>query len=188
MIDFDHAVLLPIDMQMGFDDPGNPPRWNRQLDANGLALLAAWRDAGRPIIHARHDSVQPGSNLAVDHPGNRHRPGFAPQGDEPLVSKSVNSAFIGTDLDLRLRRLGARHVVVFGLVTDMCVSTTIRMGANLGWDMILVPDACDCFALPDQNGRLIPAEQIHAAHVATLQHEFCTVLTTADLTNYRVAA
>jgi nicotinamidase-related amidase len=181
MIDLGQAVLLPIDMQMGFDDAGSPSRWNRDLDANGLTLLAAWRAARRPIIHVRHDSVQPGSTLAAGQPGNRHRPGFEPQGDEPLITKSVNSAFIGTDLDLRLRRLEAKHVVVFGLVTDMCVSTTIRMGANLGWNMILVPDACDCFALPDGKGGTIPADQIHAAHVATLAYEFCRVLNVVDL-------
>lgn len=188
MTDLDRAVLLPIDMQQGFDDPGAPPRWNAQLDANGLRLLAAWREAGRPIIHVRHDSVQPGSALAPTSPGNRFRPGFEPKGDEPLVSKSVNSAFIGTDLDLRLRRLGATHVVVFGLVTDQCVSTTIRMGANMGWDIILVPDACDCFALPDGRGGTIPAEQIQAAHVATLAFEFCRTMSVAELTGLRQAA
>ncbi len=182
MIDLDRAVLLPIDMQVGFDHPRHPPRWNVDVDANGLALLAAWRAASRPIIHIRHDSVQPGSPLVAGQPGNRHRPGFSPQGDEPLVTKSVNSAFIGTDLDLRLRRVGAKHVVVFGLVTDMCVSTTVRMGANLGWDMILAPEACDCFALPDGRGGTIPAAQIHAAHVATLAYEFCRTTTVAELT------
>lgn len=181
MIDLDNAVLLPIDMQMGFDDPGSPPRWNADLDANGLALLTAWRSANRPIIHVRHDSIQPGSTLAPDRPGNRLRPGFEPQGNEPLMTKTVNAAFIGTDLDLRLRRLGARHVVVFGLLTDQCVSTTIRVGANLGWDMILVPDACDCFALPNGQGGIIPADQIHAAHVATLAFEFCRTLSVAEL-------
>ena len=187
-IDFANAVLLPIDMQQGFDDPTAPRRWNAHVDANGLALLAAWRDAQRPIIHVRHDSVKPGSTFAPGRPGNALRPGFEPQGDEPLVTKTVNSAFIGTDLDLRLKRLGAKHVVVFGLVTDMCVSTTIRTGANMGWDMVLVPDACDCFDLPDGRGGIIPAEQIQAAHVATLAYEFCRTLSTAELTGLRAAA
>lgn len=182
MIDFASAVLLPIDMQQGFDHAGTPPRWNRDINANGRALIAAWRAAGRPIIHVRHDSILPGSSLAPGQPGNRHQPGFEPKGDEPLVAKSVNSAFIGTDLDLRLRRLGAKHVVAFGMVTDMCVSTTIRMGANLGWDMILVPDACDTFDLPDGRGGTILAEQVHVAHVATLAYEFCRVMSVAELT------
>ena len=187
-IDLNHAVLLPIDMQLAFDEPGWPRRWNSAVDANGLSLIGAWRAAGRPIIHVRHDSVQPGSTLASSAPGNAFRPGFGPHGHEPLLSKSVNSAFIGTDLDLRLKRLGAKHVVVFGISTDMCVSTTIRTGANMGWDMILVPDASDCFDLPDGRGGTIPAEEVQRAHVATLGFEFCRVLSTAELTGLRAAA
>jgi nicotinamidase-related amidase len=170
-----------IDVQMGFDDPSWPERWNPDMETNGRALLACWRAAGAPIVHVRHDSVQPGSTLAPGHWGNAFRDGFAPQGDEPVVSKSVNSAFIGTDLDLRLRRLGAEKIVAFGISTDMCVSTTVRTGANMGWTMALVEDACDCFDLPDGRGGTIPARVIHDAHVATLAAEFCEVTTTAGL-------
>ena len=187
-IDLDRAVLLPVDMQQAFDGPPWPRRWNQQVDANGLALLKAWRAAGRPIIHVRHDSVQPGSSLAPGTPGNAFRPGFDPRDSEPLVTKSVNSAFIGTDLDLRLKRLGARHVVTFGISTDMCVSTTVRTGANMGWDMILVPDACDCFDLPDGQGGTVAAEDVQRAHVATLAFEFCRIMPTAELTGLRAAA
>jgi len=187
-IDWDRAVLLPIDMQQAFDGPQWPQRWNREVDANGLALLAAWRAASRPIIHVRHDSVQPGSSLAPGAPGNAFRPGFDPLPGEALVTKSVNSAFIGTDLDLSLKRLGERHVVTFGISTDMCVSTTVRTGANMGWDMILVPDASDCFELPDGNGGTIPAIDIHRAHVATLAFEFCRSSTTGELTGLKAAA
>src|SRR6266404_1658275 len=172
-LDLDHAVLLSIDMQQAFNCPPWPCRWNDEVDANGLALLAEWRSAGRPIIHVRHDSLQPGSTLARGASGNQFRPGFGPGEGEQLIVKNVNSAFIGTDLDTRLGKLGARHVVAFGISTDMCVSTTVRMGANLGWDMVLVPDACDCFDLPcPYGGDWIPAEQVQAAHVATLAYEF----------------
>ena len=187
-IDWDRAVLLPIDMQQAFDADGWPRRWNRNADANGLALLAAWRAAARPIIHVRHDSVQPGSSLAPGSPGNAFRPGFEPLTGEALVTKSVNSAFIGTDLDLRLKRLGAKHVVTFGISTDMCVSTTVRTGANMGWDMILVPDASDCFDLPDGDGGTIPAADVHRAHVATLAFEFCRTFSTEELTRRAEAA
>ncbi len=187
-LDLDKTVLLPIDMQRGFDDPSWPRRWNKEAEANGLALIGAWRQAGRPIIHVRHDSASPGSTLAPGTPGNLFLPGYGPVDGEQLVTKSVNSAFIGTDLDLRLRRLGARHVVVFGISTDMCVSTTIRTGANMGWDMVLVPDACDCFDLPDGKGGTIPAEAVHAAHVATLAYEFCRTFGSAELVGLRAAA
>ena len=180
-LDLDRAVLLPIDMQQAFDAPPWPKRWNDQVDENGLALLRKWREAGRPIIHVRHDSVMEGSSLAPGTHGNRFRPGFEPLDGEPLVTKSVNSAFIGTDLDLKLRRLGAKHVVAFGISTDMCVSTTVRTGSNMGWDMVLAADACDCFDLPDGKGGTIPAEAVQAAHVATLGFEFCKVVATGDL-------
>ena len=85
-VDFSSAVLLPIDMQQAFDAPPWPRRWNSDVDANGLALLQAWRAAGRPIIHIRHDSVQPGSSLAPGALGNAFRPGFEPLENEPLVT------------------------------------------------------------------------------------------------------
>ncbi|WP_077960334.1 cysteine hydrolase family protein [Ensifer adhaerens] len=177
----DNAVLLPIDMQQAFDSAPWPRRWNDAVDRNGLALLAAWRASGRPVIHVRHDSVEDGSTLALGSPGNAFRPGFGPEGTEPLVTKGVNAAFIGTDLDLRLRRLGVDTVVAFGISTDMCVSTSVRVGANLGYRMILVEDACDCFDQADGEGGVISARDIHRAHVATLRAEFAEVTTTAAL-------
>lgn len=177
----DDAVLLLIDYQQAFDHAPWPRGWNTNVDANGQVLLAAWRTAGRPLIHVRHDSVEPTSALRPGQPGNAFRPGFEPRDDEALVTKSVNSAFIGTDLDLRLRRMGAKKMVACGISTDMCVSTTIRTGANMGWEMILAEDACDCFDLPDRKGGIIPAKDVHAAHVATLGFEFCAVATTGEL-------
>lgn len=181
----ENAVLIPIDMQRAFDADPWPRRWNERLDENGLALLAAWRASGRPIIHVRHDSVEPNSTLRPATEGNALRPGFEPQSGEPLVTKTVNAAFIGTDLDLRLRRLGASTVVLFGISTDMCVSTSVRVGANMGYRVILVEDACDCFDLPDGEGGTIAARDIHRAHIATLRHEFATVLRTAELVSGR---
>ena len=86
-IDFDRAVLLPIDMQRAFDASPWPRRWNDQVDENGLALLSKWRETGRPIIHIRHDSVMEGSSLAPGTDGNRFRSGFEPLAGEPLVAE-----------------------------------------------------------------------------------------------------
>jgi nicotinamidase-related amidase len=170
-----HSALIPIDVQQAFDLPASS---NPAMEANGLRLLAAWRRAGLPLIHVRHDSVQAGSPFASGRPGNALRPGFEPLGHEPLVTKSVNAAFIGTDLDLRLRRLGVQQLVLFGLTTDMCVSTTARVAANLGYRTIVVGDATACFDLVDAAGRTIPAADLHRAHLATLHAEFATVTTT----------
>ena len=180
MFDPQTTVLIPIDMQRAFDGPPWPPRWNDRVDENGRALLAAWRAARAPIIHVRHDSIQPGGTLAPGQPGNALRDGFEPLEGEPVVSKGVNAAFIGTDLDLRLRRLGATRIVLFGISTDMCVSTSVRVGSNLGWRVTLVEDACDCFDLPDGRGGVVSARDVHRAHVATLGFEFADVAGTAE--------
>jgi len=169
------TALIPIDVQQAFDLEASS---NPAMEANGLRLLAAWRATGRPLIHVRHDSVQPGSPFRPGQPGNPLRPGFEPQGDEPLVSKSVNAAFIGTDLDLRLRRLGVQQVVLFGLTTDMCVSTSARVAANLGYRTVVVGDATACFDLVDADGVMVPAAEIHRAHLATLHAEFGRVVDT----------
>ena len=162
----ENPVLISIDMQQGFDIDGQwPARWNSHCDENGIKLPDHWRKKSWPVIHVRHDSVEQNSTL---------RPGS----DEFVVSKSVNSAFIGTDLDLRLRRYHASKLVMFGMTTDQCVSTTVRTGANMGWSCVLIEDACDCFELKSSEGKIISAIDLHAAHVATLAFEFCEVYKT----------
>ena len=104
------TVLLPVDVQEGFFQPDAPRLGAWDFEPKGLALLSAWRRNGWPILHIRHDSVEPASRLRPDRAGNSFRPGFAPHAGEPLIAKSVNSAFLGTDLDLRLKRLGADGV------------------------------------------------------------------------------
>lgn len=180
-MDLRNAVLIPIDVQRGFDFPPWGRRNNPGMEDNGRALLAGWRQAGKPIIHIRHDSVWPNSPLRPEHEGNAFRPGFEPKQAEPVVPKSVNCAFLGTDLDLRLRRAKANTVVLFGVSTDMCVSTTARIASNMGYQTVIVSDACFCFDQPFGDGRVIPAEAIQDAHLATLQAEFGAVVETAQI-------
>jgi len=174
-------VLIPIDVQRGFDYPPWGRRGNPAMEANGMRLLAAWRRSGRPLIHVRHDSVMAESPLRPGHPGNAFREGFEPLPGEAVVAKSVNAAFIGTDLDLRLRRIGATGVALFGISTDMCVSTTARVASNLGYRTLVIGDACACFDLPDGDGGAVPAEEIARAHLATLRAEFAEVWGTDQL-------
>lgn len=174
------AVLLPIDMQRGFGAPG-APALNALPDAPALRLLEAWRASGRVVIHVRHDSIEAGSAFRPGLPGHALREGFSPLPGEALVAKSVNAAFIGTDLDLRLRRLGAGTLVVFGLTTDRCVSTTVRVGANLGYRMIVAADACAAFDQPGLDGATIGGALVHAIHLATLADEFAEVASVSEI-------
>lgn len=131
-----NAVLIIIDVQKAFDDPRMGKRNNPGAEKNIARLLDAWRASGRPIIHVRHDSVEPHSMLRPGQPGNEIKAEAKPKADEPVIGKHVNSAFIGTDLEQRLRKAGQDTVVCAGLTTDHCVSTTARMSGNLGFKTV----------------------------------------------------
>ena len=172
-------ALIIIDAQVGFDDPDHwgGARNNPQAEANIARLLAAWRGAGMPVIHVVHDSVEPGSILTLDCPGGAIKPEATPVPGEPVIVKHVNSAFIGTGLEDRLRSAGIVRIVLAGLTTNHCVSTTTRMGGNLGFDTYVVADATAAFPAVGPDGTRYPADLIHATALASLHGEFATVLT-----------
>jgi len=95
-----------------------------------------------------------------------------------VYDKSTNSAFIGTSLAEDLRALGIDTLVVAGLTTDHCVSSTARMAADLGFTVIVVSDACATHERLGHDGRMVAAEDMHRAALASLSGEFAAVLDT----------
>ncbi len=174
------AALLLIDVQQGFDDPAWwGARNNPGAEANMVRLLAAWRAAGRLVLHVKHNSRSARSPLHPANAGNAFKPEVAPLPGEPVFEKDVNSSFIGTTLEARLRQAGVTSLVIVGLTTPHCVSTTARMAANLGFQVRLVSDATAAFEWTAHDGRRIPAEEVHYHALAALHGEFAEVVTTA---------
>ena len=181
------AALILIDVQQAFLDPRWGERNNPQAETNIGRLLEAWRKSGRPIRHIVHDSVEPDSLLRPERPGNAVQSVAAPRSTEPLYRKNVNSAFIGTDLERDLRRDGIDTLVIVGLTTNHCVSTSVRMAGNLGFTTFVVSDATAAFARAFLDGGLRPAEAVHSAALSDLHGEFATVVDTAEVLR-RIAA
>lgn len=173
------ATLIIIDVQHGIDDPAHGRRSNPGAEANMARLLAAWRRTKRPILHIQHLSTHPDSPLRPGQPGAEIKEEVRPRGDEPVIQKQVNSAFIGTDLEQRLREQGIGSLVITGLTADHCVSATSRMAGDLGFQTYVVSDATATFARRGPDGTLYPAEEVHGVSLATLEKEFATIIDTA---------
>lgn len=176
-----NTALIIIDVQKGFDEPVWGERSNPHAEENIGRLLDAWRKHGRPVFHIQHMSLSSTSPLNPNHPGNAIKDALQPRAGEPLIQKNVNSAFIGTDLEQQLRKIGCNSLVIVGLTTPHCVSTTTRMAGNLGFETYLVSDATAAFGLTGHDGRKYSAQEIHEVTLATLNGEFATVVETNKL-------
>lgn len=177
-LDTDTTALLVIDMQTGFDDPEWGPRNNPQLEANVGALLAAWRMAGAPVVHAHHDSPATVGRLRRFTPGGTVKLVARPLRHERVHHKRVNSAFIGTGLEADLLERGVTTVVMVGMTTNHCISSTARMSRNLGFETLVVSDATATFDRANLDGRMRPAEEVHEAALSDLNEEFADIVTT----------
>lgn len=193
-----NSCLLIVDDQRAFSHPSywGPDRSNPKYEPNLARLLAASRGAGLYIIHVKHMSTTPGSALHPSAPAPSNHPlgGFGidfnqestPVEGEPTIEKTVNSCFIGTNLENMLRERSIRTLYICGITTDHCVSTTIRMAGNLHvcdvledgrtvpGKIVLVEDAAACFQKPDGK---FDAETVHAVNVESLR-EFADVEST----------
>jgi nicotinamidase-related amidase len=176
-----NAALLSIDVQQAFNDPSWGRRNNPDAERNIAALLAAWRNTARPIFHVQHRSASPTGLFRPGTPGYLHKPEGQPLAGEPVIVKSVNSSFIGTDLEARLRAAGIGVLVIMGLTTDHCVSTTTRMAGNFGFETYFVADATATFERTGPDGRHFTAEQMHDTALASLHGEFATVVWSEDV-------
>lgn len=182
-IPYARSALLLIDFQRAFDDPWWGERNNPDAERNALRLLQLFRAKRGSIFHVRHLSTEDGSLLVG--PGAELKNGFFPLTGEPLIEKTVNSAFIGTDLEDRLRAQGVKSVVICGLTTPHCVSTTTRMAANLGFSATVVHNACAAFARNSDTafdkGPALTPDESHRAALAHLSGEFAKIVATEEL-------
>jgi len=184
-----HAALVLVDVQEGFRGPS----WGRSANfsealANIAALGQAWEARGLPVVKVRHDSAHPLSTLRAGSLGNRFMAEVLELREDLLVTKTVNSSFLGTpDLArwLRSRRLGT--IVVAGIQTNLCVETTARMGGNLGFEVLIPLDATTTFDLegPALTGGpplRLTAEELMTATAVNLHGDgFARVTDTADI-------
>jgi len=180
-----NKTLILIDVQKGFNDPILGKRNNPQAESNIELLLEYWRKNRLPVIHIQHLSTSPTSVFRPGQQGAEFQIIATPHDGEQVFTKNVNSAFIGTELETYLKHNDLTNLVIVGLTTDHCVSTTTRMAANLGFHVDLVADATATFERTGSNGQVLDAEYVHEYAIASLREEFAQIVTTQEILSSR---
>jgi len=148
-------------------------------------LLARFRSNGQPVLFARIACLTPKgtdrslsqrrpgfNNLLLPHrsPESQIIPELAPREDEIVVCKTTDSALTGTNLRLLLANMGVRHVVVAGIFTDQCVSSTVRSLADESFDVVVAEDGCAA-----------GTDKLHRHELEIVNNIYCQVLSTDDI-------
>lgn len=175
-------ALLIIDIQNDYF-PGGAMELVGSPEAGVQAgkLLDAFRQRALPVIHIRHISVRPGATFFL--PGTAGadiHPSVAPTVGETVFQKSVPNSFRETPLIEHLRQHGITQLVIAGMMTQMCVDSTTRAAADLGFQCLLAHDACATKDL-SFGGATVSADKVQTAFLAALNGLFARVLSVDEL-------
>jgi len=175
------AALIIIDMQQGMRFDTLLPRNNPDAEEHLARLLGAWRASGQPVVLVRHISRSPTSVFAPGQPGVEFQQRFLPLAHEHVVEKNVPDVFINTGLERWLHTRGLRRVVIAGVSTNNSVEASARTAGNLGFDTVVVADACFAFEKTDFGGTLRSADEVHLMALANLDGEYAQVRMTQQV-------
>ena len=178
-----NPALLLVDIQKAFLEKDYPGLIRNNENAEFICgkILKKWRTLDLPIIHVRHSSTNPKSKLHKSRPGFEFNDYVTPLETEMVLTKEVNSAFIGTNLENILIKSHIDTLVIVGMTTNHCISTTVRMSGNLGFDTYLISDSTACYNTKGINGEIIDCNTIYNSALASLQEEFATVIDSKEL-------
>ena len=144
-----NPALILVDVQKAFLEKDYPGINRNNHDAEFICgnILSKWRELKLPIVHVRHSSTNPDSKLHKSKPGFEFNDYVKPLDNEVVLTKKVNSAFIGTKLDNILYNMNIKTLVFVGMTTNHCISSTVRMSGNLGFETYLISDSTACLSL-----------------------------------------
>jgi nicotinamidase-related amidase len=174
--------LLVIDIQRDYFPGGAYPLVEPEAAAEkARQVLDTFRSQGLPVVHMQHvwdepdaTFMRPGTDGVAIHPL------VAPADGETVLQKAEPNSFVGTSLETDLRASDVDDLVIVGMMTSMCVDSTTRAAADLGFAVTVVHDAC---AAPDLEfgGETVPGRTVHAAFIAALESGYATVVGASEV-------
>lgn len=180
-IDARTTALLLIDFQMDYFFPDKVWIPDGEQTVTYASRLVHWADLnGIAVVHVQHVSHAPGAPVfAYGSKGAELHPVVQPLAHHRLIQKGMPSSFNGTELKEFLAGRGIKTLVVCGLMTHMCVSTTARDAVHLGLRVIVAGDACATRALPGFiGGEGMDHRTLHRAALIALSDRFADILPT----------
>ncbi|MBU0751673.1 MAG: cysteine hydrolase [Gammaproteobacteria bacterium] len=172
------TALLLVDIQNDYF-PGGAMEVPGSVAAaeHAAALLAACRQRRLFVVHVRHVSTRPGASFFLpDTAGAAIHASVAPLAGETEIVKHFPNSFRDTPLLDHLKKIGAKRLLICGMMTQMCIDATTRAAFDLGFQCVVAGDACA--ARPQSfGGRTVAAEDVHAAFLAALNGLYARVLT-----------
>ncbi len=142
--------------------------------ANAGKLLARARQGGAAVFHIAHRG-RPGGLFDRTTERGAIVTALAPLAGEPVIEKELPNAFAGTDLQAHLAATGRKNIILAGLMTHMCVSSTARAALDLGFRTTIDADSCATRDLPDGRGGTISAATIHEVALVELSDRFAII-------------
>jgi nicotinamidase-related amidase len=178
------TALVVIDAQQEYFAPlGKVVLPDGPAAVKRIARALAWARAEKvSVIHIVHESRKAGAAIfAPGSPALAVHPDAAAVGDEPVYTKHLPGSFTGTPLEETLRKHGVERVIVAGFMTQMCVDTTTRQAAHLGFSVTVLSDATAAKSVVGPDGATIAADLVHRTHLGSLNGFLAEIKTTADL-------
>ena len=178
-----NPALIIIDVQKAFLEKDYPGIKRNNINAELICgkILEKWRELNLNIIHVRHSSTDPNSKLHESKTGFEFNDFVKPKGEEIILTKNVNSAFIGTGLNEILKNLNINTLVIVGMTTNHCISSSVRMAGNLGYETFLIHDSTACYNTMGLDGKEIDCEVIYETSIASLRGEFAKIISSREL-------
>ena len=178
-----NPALILVDIQKAFLEKDYPGNKRNNLNAEYICgqILKKWRLLDLSVIHVRHSSLNPDSKLHESKSGFEFNDYVKPRSSELVLTKNVNSAFIGTNLDKILKDQNIKTLVIVGMTTNHCISTTVRMSGNLGYETYLISDSTACYNTINIHGEEIDCEVIYETSLASLKNEFAKIISSDNL-------
>ena len=179
-----NSALIVIDAQQEYFAPaGKVVLPDAPAAVKQVARALGWaRAGGVPVVHIVHESRRPNPTTFVPgSPALEIHPEAKPAAGEPVMTKHLPGSFTGTELEGWLRDRGVERLIVSGFMTQMCVDTTARQAAHLGFAVTVLADATAAMAVKAPDGAVIAAEQVHRTHLGSLSGFLAQIAHVDDL-------